>query len=1391
MALGNDLVLRLIIAAQDMTGNAVDSAKSGLNSISESIKSVYDAAKAYLTFQVAVEGGDKLIEMADLWAKLEARIKLASGETWSYTDAEQGLLNISNEVGTKLEDTVQLYQRIAKSIRDMGGEQRDSLQLTETISKSFVVSGASASEASSGVTQLGQALGSGVLRGDEFNSMMENAPTLAVALANGLQVPISALRKMAEAGELTAAKVTGALLSQSDAIEAQFSKMPLTVERAITGAENNLLEYVGKINQSVGATQAIAEAIKYAGNHIQEFSSLGVAAAAVYAGQLTQSVIGYTKTIYDSIQAKVAERAAIAETTQATIQSSQATVNDARETRALLAGKVALTEALIRNAEAQLAATDAEAQYTAYQVNLAKSAEAVALATVEATQAEIANTEALLAGLPQQDAMATTQARRAELSGLLAQQNATLASAEAELAAAAEARIAGEQALSARITERSTLEARLIAENEALAASERAVASAEEAHLAANEALNASSAGLASQLKSVSGVVNVLMSAFVGWEIGRFLSQFELARVAGARLSEVIHIAMTSVVDFHKVVNGEMSFGQLKEELSKIHQEYNQIAQDATESGKHQVDAATKVAEAQSKLASSLTTSKDAATGLQIGATITDEVLKKLESTMNATKVAADKAAEGYSKGTVTVDQLSVALDEANKAIADWQSGLKQAEAQLKSYIANQESHISILQAQTAAGLSTVDMHQKLAVSMGDERQALQALSDKTRIETVASQEMFVAKKELLAVAQQHLDILIKESNADNEFTDKEKQVVEAAKADVEQKRQQVVEANNLYSQLVKLPASLTDIASAQKLSTDEMKNYHLAAIQALTDAQNADTQYKAGKITLDELTQAQASAKAAIDAYTQATRIATSETDSTNAALQRHNELVNQTNTTHIKQLQALQALAKAQGDLSGVVQIGNAIALEEVKASQDAADGKLKEAKAAQDKVAAVIAEAEADGRLTVEEQANIQAAKDAAEAKRLEAEATQADADKKLYDATATQKNTEATQQNTGATKNQASADKQATDSGGQYTSMLGTMTNAIAKYSANQAKMFENMILNLPTFESMWSALNEGQKILDGLQKEMTHVTAQTKELSDAASSGIGLDKALMSAGIDASNLDKNLNTVSSSVSNLDQTQLQGLQDAIQAAIDKVKSLRAEADSTVESLQQELYQMEGNAKASENLSYQVKMAELQSKLDAAQKAGDKKTEDSYRKALSLEEEIHAKKLQAIDDAKKAADEQAKAAAAKKAADEKAAADKAVADKAEKAAADAKAAQQAQQEAQQARQTAQSAQQAAQQAEQASRAQGSPATSTTATTGASTATAAISQTGVQDIVSAIEKLGATLASKTPVTINVTGAGGEAASVTGEFTPDQVSSLINVLNIAGLRSS
>ena len=213
----------------------------------------------------------QIVQYADAWTNLENRIKLTTDSTEELTQAQSDLFEIAQGTRQSLESTVQLYQRIAVNAERLGISYNDLLGITETINQAMAVSGATAQESAAAIIQLGQALGSGELRGEELRSVMEQAPRLRDALVDGLGIDgVGALRDLAEAGELTSERVIAALQSQAKVINEEFSGMEVTVGSAASVLNNSFVRLIGTIDEAAGVTSALSSAMMGLSDAIDE-----------------------------------------------------------------------------------------------------------------------------------------------------------------------------------------------------------------------------------------------------------------------------------------------------------------------------------------------------------------------------------------------------------------------------------------------------------------------------------------------------------------------------------------------------------------------------------------------------------------------------------------------------------------------------------------------------------------------------------------------------------------------------------------------------------------------------------------------------------------------------------------------------------------------------------------------------------------------------------------------------------------------------------------------------------------------------------------------------------------------------------------------------------------
>ncbi|EGT5708811.1 phage tail tape measure protein [Cronobacter sakazakii] len=283
----------------------------------------------------------QLIHYADTWNQLNGRLRLASSSAQDFTTAQQSLMSISQRTGTSFEANANLYSRIAQSLRDAGYASADVANVTETVATSLKLSGASTEEASSVITQLSQALGSGVLRGEEFNAIMESGGRLAKFLADGLNTTIGGLRNMANNGELTTDKIVP-LLTNVAQLRKEFDTLPASISGSAQKVENAFMAWVGGANQAVGASSTLsgvldglAENIDTVANVAGALVGLGVAR---YFGNMAASVTTATASVVANTTAEVGLAEAQLRGTQISVATARQAVYRAQQARAAAAG---------------------------------------------------------------------------------------------------------------------------------------------------------------------------------------------------------------------------------------------------------------------------------------------------------------------------------------------------------------------------------------------------------------------------------------------------------------------------------------------------------------------------------------------------------------------------------------------------------------------------------------------------------------------------------------------------------------------------------------------------------------------------------------------------------------------------------------------------------------------------------------------------------------------------------------------------------------------------------------------------------------------------------------------------------------------------------------------
>lgn len=328
--------VRKVATDSDTLNASVSKSTQSIGNQLSELKVLY---AAWLSAQAAAGAVAGIAQTADAYANLTAKVKMAVGEGAAFDEAFQGVQDIALRTNTSLEATGQLFAKLAETGKQMGIGQADALRLTETVNQSIQLSGASAQASNAAVVQLIQGLQSGVLRGDEFNSIMEQSPRLAKALAEGLGVTTGELRKMAEAGQLSTETVISALTGQAAVIDREFSKLPATIGRAITDLNTQWQIWIGSLDQSTGASAAAAGVIESLAKNFDLVASSLMNAGQAYLGWKAYNIAAEFLSLKSAVTASAAAKTA---DTAATVANTAAQVaNNAAKAGAAAAADVA------------------------------------------------------------------------------------------------------------------------------------------------------------------------------------------------------------------------------------------------------------------------------------------------------------------------------------------------------------------------------------------------------------------------------------------------------------------------------------------------------------------------------------------------------------------------------------------------------------------------------------------------------------------------------------------------------------------------------------------------------------------------------------------------------------------------------------------------------------------------------------------------------------------------------------------------------------------------------------------------------------------------------------------------------------------------------------------
>jgi len=243
-----DRVKRNVQAASDALNDfnrGMDEIPTTSRRVEESISRwknpLVTAASAIYTFKSVMKGISKVTNVVDEMTQTTARLNLMNDGLQSTQDLQNQIYLSAERSRGSYADTADIVAKLGQRAGDAFSSNMEIIAFAESLNKMFVIAGASQQEMASASLQLTQALGSGVLRGEELNAVFETAPNIIQTIADYLDVPIGQIREMASDGQITADIVKNAILGATDKINKQFESMPKTFGQAMTSIQNNAM----------------------------------------------------------------------------------------------------------------------------------------------------------------------------------------------------------------------------------------------------------------------------------------------------------------------------------------------------------------------------------------------------------------------------------------------------------------------------------------------------------------------------------------------------------------------------------------------------------------------------------------------------------------------------------------------------------------------------------------------------------------------------------------------------------------------------------------------------------------------------------------------------------------------------------------------------------------------------------------------------------------------------------------------------------------------------------------------------------------------------------------------------------------------------------------------
>lgn len=267
----------------ERVGDSVDKAGGKVDGLLSKLSGLAMFAGVSLTL-------GSIVKTIDEWKVIEGQVNNVTKSQQESKAVQKEIYNIASRTRQQYGSTAELFTSVARNAQELKKSTKDILLFTEDVSNAMLLGGGDASSQEAALVQLGQALGSGTLRGDELNSILEQAPRLAKAIADGMGTTIGQLRQMGSEGKLTAQDVFNAIRGQSDRLKMELGKMPWTIGQASNKMQNAIGKFFKEFEDKTGIIDSMAKSIAKFADYVEKINLdnfiSGLRIAAIYAGVL-------------------------------------------------------------------------------------------------------------------------------------------------------------------------------------------------------------------------------------------------------------------------------------------------------------------------------------------------------------------------------------------------------------------------------------------------------------------------------------------------------------------------------------------------------------------------------------------------------------------------------------------------------------------------------------------------------------------------------------------------------------------------------------------------------------------------------------------------------------------------------------------------------------------------------------------------------------------------------------------------------------------------------------------------------------------------------------------------------------------------------------------------